>query len=33
LAFLRESLISTYGGSRGAMMICAITHDDPVSTC
>ena len=32
-ATLRERLLATYGTQRGARMICAITHDDPVRTC
>ncbi len=30
---LQERLNSTYGGPRASLMICALTHDDPASTC
>jgi hypothetical protein len=32
-ATFRERLLTTYGVTRGARMICAITHDNPVRTC
>ena len=32
-ASLRAALITAYGQTRGGMMICAITHDDPSRTC
>ncbi|WP_417497560.1 CinY protein [Maricaulis sp.] len=32
-ATLRERLLATYGAEDGAMMICAITHDDPTDDC
>lgn len=32
-ATLRERLLATYGAQNGAMMICAITHDDPTDDC
>jgi hypothetical protein len=30
---LRERLIATYGPHDGALMACAITHDDPLDAC
>lgn len=30
---LRGAIIHDYGRTRGALMICAITHDDPVNDC
>lgn len=30
---LRQQLLSAYGPQRGALMICAITRDDPVKDC
>jgi hypothetical protein len=32
-ATLRERLLTTYGAQDGAMMICAITRDDPTDDC
>ncbi len=32
-ATLREGLVKRYGSARGDKMICALTHDDPVSDC
>ena len=32
-ATLREGLVKRYGPARGGKMICALTHDDPVSDC
>jgi hypothetical protein len=32
-ATLRERLLAAYGTTRGSRMICAITHDDPATTC
>ena len=32
-ATLRDGLVKQYGPARGGKMICALTHDDPVSDC
>jgi hypothetical protein len=32
-AILRERLVATYGQQKGGLMICALTHDNPVRTC
>jgi hypothetical protein len=32
-ATLKERLIATYGAHDGALMACAITHDDPMEAC
>jgi hypothetical protein len=30
---LRDELLARYGATRGTLMICALTHDNPTSTC
>jgi hypothetical protein len=33
IRYFRERLIAAYGAEMGALMFCAITNDDPVTTC
>ena len=32
-ADLRSQILSAYGARRGGLMVCAVTHDDPVKDC